>query len=143
MRLRPWAHVLTGGLGEQGGRGAWDEPVRGSAAWAWDARGETILTHTFLHPGHRRHALLQEPRVRKYLGMLVCGHVPHQYKVRRRDTRYRESQRKLVFLSAVLFAMLCILTVAFAASHDTQQFFPLVLTLPLRQLRRTHLHNGK
>ena len=37
--------------------------------------------------------------------------------------RYRESQRKLVFLSAVLFAVLCILTVAFAASPDTQQFF--------------------
>ena len=37
--------------------------------------------------------------------------------------RYRESQRKLVFLSAVIFAVLCILTVAFAASPDTQQFF--------------------
>ena len=37
--------------------------------------------------------------------------------------RYRESQRKLVFLSAVIFAVLCILTVAFAASPDTQQRF--------------------
>lgn len=39
VRLRPWAHVLTGGLGGRGGR---DEPLRGSAAWAWDARGETM-----------------------------------------------------------------------------------------------------
>ena len=45
MRLRPWTHVLTGGLGEQGerrGRGGRDAPVQGSAAWAWDARGETM-----------------------------------------------------------------------------------------------------
>ena len=45
VRLQSWAHVLTGGLGEQGGRGGRggrDEPVRGSAAWAWDARGETM-----------------------------------------------------------------------------------------------------
>ena len=46
VRLRPWAHVLTGGLAEQRGRGGRDapvaEPVQGSAAWAWDARGETM-----------------------------------------------------------------------------------------------------
>ena len=39
VRLRPWAHAVTGGLGGRGGRG---EPVRGSAAWAWDARGATM-----------------------------------------------------------------------------------------------------
>merc|ERR1711935_1244699 len=37
--------------------------------------------------------------------------------------RYRESQRNLIFLSALLFAVLCILTVALAASPDTQQLF--------------------
>ena len=52
-------------------------------------------------------------------GMLFSKKHPDAHGV----LRYRESQRKLVFLSAVLFAVLCILTVAFAASPDTQQFF--------------------
>ena len=37
--------------------------------------------------------------------------------------RYRESQRNLIFLAVMLFAVLCILCVSFASSPSTQQLF--------------------